>query len=99
MPQPPADHVTRPMVTAASCTASFVQLAGLAALQGEQASVGRMVAEFKRRRDLIVDGLNRLPGVRCARPRGAFYVFPNITGARRPSGEVAVRLLHDAGRA
>ena len=97
MPQPLAEHVTRLMVNSASCTASFVQLAGLAALQGEQASVGRMVAEFKRRRDLIVDGLNRLPGVRCARPRGAFYVFPNITGAGRPSGEVAERLLNEAG--
>ena len=97
MPQALAEHVTRLMVNSASCTASFVQLAGLAALQGEQASVGRMVAEFKRRRDLIVDGLNRLPGVRCARPRGAFYVFPNITGAGRPSGEVAERLLNEAG--
>jgi aspartate/methionine/tyrosine aminotransferase len=56
-----------------------------------------MVAEFKRRRDLIVDGLNRLPGVKCARPRGAFYVFPNITGTRHTSAEVAERLLNEAG--
>jgi aspartate/methionine/tyrosine aminotransferase len=97
MPQPLAEHVARLMVNSASCTASFVQLAGIAALQGDQAPVARMVAEFKRRRDLLVDGLNRLPGVTCARPRGAFYVFPNITGTGRPSGEVAERILSDAG--
>ena len=97
MPAALADHVTRLMVNSASCTASFVQLAGVAALEGEQACVGRMVAEFRRRRDLIVDGLNRLPGVKCASPKGAFYVFPNITGTGRPSAEVAQRLLDEAG--
>jgi aspartate/methionine/tyrosine aminotransferase len=97
MPVPLAEHVTRLMVNSNSCTASFVQLAGIAALQGDQTPVARMVAEFKRRRDLIVDGLNRLPGVKCARPRGAFYVFPNVTGTRRPSAEVAERLLNEAG--
>ncbi|HEV8614761.1 MAG TPA: pyridoxal phosphate-dependent aminotransferase [Methylomirabilota bacterium] len=97
MPVDLAEHVTRLMVNSASCTASFVQLAGVAALQGEQAAVGRMVAEFKRRRDVIVDGLNRLPGVSCRRPRGAFYVFPNITGTGRASAEVADRLLNEAG--
>jgi aspartate/methionine/tyrosine aminotransferase len=56
-----------------------------------------MVAEFKRRRDLLVDGLNRLPGVTCRRPRGAFYVFPNVTGTGRRSAEVAERLLQEAG--
>jgi len=97
MPKSLAEHVTRLMVNSNSCTASFVQLAGIAALQGDQTPVARMVAEFKRRRDVIVDGLNRLPGVRCARPRGAFYVFPNITGTRRPSAEVADLLLNEAG--
>jgi aspartate/methionine/tyrosine aminotransferase len=97
MPVPLAEHVTRLMVNSNSCTASFVQLAGIAALQGDQTPVARMVAEFKRRRDLIVDGLNRLPGVKCARPRGAFYVFPNVTGTRRSSAEVAERLLNEAG--
>jgi aspartate/methionine/tyrosine aminotransferase len=72
-------------------------MAGIAALQGDQTPVARMVAEFRRRRDLFVDGLNRLPGLKCARPRGAFYVFPNITGTRRPSSEVAERLLNEAG--
>jgi aspartate/methionine/tyrosine aminotransferase len=97
MPTDLAEHVTRLMVNSASCTASFVQLAGIAALHGDQAPVARMVAEFKRRRDLIVDGLNGLPGVRCRRPRGAFYVFPNVTGTRRKSAEVAERLLNEAG--
>lgn len=97
MPTPLAEHVTRLMVNSASCTASFVQLAGVAALQGDQAPVARMVAEFRRRRDLVVDGLNELPGVKCIRPRGAFYVFPNVTGTGRSSSEVAERLLTEAG--
>ncbi len=97
MPAALAEHVTRLMVNSASCTATFVQLAGLAALAGDQMPVARMVAEFKRRRDLIVDGLNRLPSVSCARPRGAFYVFPNITRTGRSSAEVAERLLSEAG--
>ncbi len=97
MPTALAEHVTRLMVNSNSCTASFVQLAGLAALQGDQGSVTRMVAEFRRRRDLVVDGLNTLPGVRCVLPRGAFYVFPNITGTGRSSAEVAERLLTEAG--
>ncbi|MBI2206060.1 MAG: pyridoxal phosphate-dependent aminotransferase [Candidatus Rokubacteria bacterium] len=97
MPAVLADHVTRLMVNSASCTASFVQLAGIAALQGDRTPVARMVAEFKRRRDLFVDGLNALPGVRCAKPRGAFYAFPNITGTRRSSSDVAERLMNDAG--
>jgi aspartate/methionine/tyrosine aminotransferase len=97
MPASLAEHITRLMVNSNSCTASFVQLAGIAALQGDQTPVANMVAEFKRRRDIVVDGLNALAGVRCARPRGAFYVFPNITGTRRPSAEVAERLLNEAG--
>jgi aspartate/methionine/tyrosine aminotransferase len=97
MPASLAEHITRLMVNSASCTASFVQLAGVAALQGDQTPVARMVAEFKRRRDLLVDGLNTLPGVHCARPRGAFYVFPNIAGTGRSSAEVAERLLNEAG--
>jgi len=97
MPRPLAEHVTRLMVNSASCTASFVQWAGIAALEGDQTPVARMVAEFKRRRDIFVEGLNRLPGVTCAMPRGAFYAFPNITGTGRPSGEVAERLLDEAG--
>ena len=97
MPPPLAEHVTRLMVNSASCTASFVQLAGVAALQGDQSPVARMVGEFKRRRDLLVAGLNTLPGVRCIVPRGAFYAFPNVRRIGRPAGEIAERLLNDAG--
>jgi aspartate/methionine/tyrosine aminotransferase len=97
MPAELAEHVTRLMVNSNSCTASFVQLAGVAALQGDHDPVRKMVAEFKRRRDIVVDGLNKLPGVTCKRPRGAFYVFPNITGSNRTSAEVADRLLQEAG--
>jgi len=97
MPPPLAEHVTRLMVNSASCTASFVQLAGIAALEGDQTPVAAMVAEFRRRRDIVVEGLNALPGVRCARPRGAFYAFPNITGTGRSSAEVAGALLDEAG--
>ncbi len=97
MPEVLAEHVTRLMVNSNSCTASFTQLAGIAALQGDQTPVAKMVAEFRRRRDLIVEGLNRLPGVSCRSPRGAFYVFPNVTALRRPSAEVAEALLKEAG--
>jgi aspartate aminotransferase len=97
MPVPLAEHLTRLMVNSASCTASFVQLAGIAALEGDQTPVARMVAEFKRRRDSFVDGLNRIPGVSCARPRGAFYAFPNVTAIGRSSAEIADRLLQGAG--
>ena len=97
MPVPLAEHLTRLMVNSASCTATFVQLAGIAALQGDQTPVAEMVAEFKRRRDLIVDGLNTLSGVSCQRPRGAFYVFPNVKALKRPSKEIATAILEEAG--
>jgi aspartate/methionine/tyrosine aminotransferase len=97
MPAPLAEHVTRLMVNSASCTASFVQLAGLAALEGDQTPVAEMVEAFRRRRDLVVAGLNDLAGVSCIRPRGAFYAFPNVTRIGRPSGEIAERLLNEAG--
>jgi aspartate aminotransferase len=97
MPAPLAEHVTRLMTNSASCTATFIQHAGLAALQGDDTPVQRMVEEFRHRRDLIVDGLNRLPGVSCTRPRGAFYVFPNVKGLRRSSKEIAHFLLDEAG--
>ena len=97
MPVPLAEHMTRLMTNSASCTATFVQQAGLAALSGDDSPVQAMVEEFRQRRDLIVDGLNRLPGVSCARPRGAFYVFPNVKALRRPSKEIATYLLDEAG--
>jgi aspartate/methionine/tyrosine aminotransferase len=85
------------MVNSASCTATFVQLAGIAALRGDQTAVARMVAEFRRRRDLLVEGLNKLPGVSCRLPRGAFYAFPNVKALRRSSKDVATALLEEAG--
>jgi aspartate/methionine/tyrosine aminotransferase len=97
MPVPLAEHVARLMVNSNSCTASFTQWAGIAALQGDQMPVRQMVAEFKRRRDIIVAGLNALPGVSCRTPKGAFYVFPNIKALKRRSGEVAEVILQEAG--
>ena len=97
MPAPLAEHMTRLMTNSASCTASFIQHAGVAALAGDDAPVQAMVEEFRRRRDLIVDGLNRIPGVSCVRPRGAFYVFPNVKSFGRPSKEIAAHLLDEAG--
>ncbi len=97
MPVPLAEQLTRLMTNSASCTATFVQLAGIAALQGDQSESYAMVEEFRRRRDLIVDGLNGLPGVSCVKPRGAFYVFPNVKALKRPSKEIATYLLDEAG--
>jgi aspartate aminotransferase len=92
-----ADAVDKLMVNSNSCTASFTQRAGLAALQGPQDAVHAMVAEFRRRRDAIVAGLNTIPGFRCAVPDGAFYAFPNITGTGMSSRDLADLLLNDAG--
>ena len=97
MPKPLAVHVTRLMTNSNSCTASFVQRAGLAAITGPQGEMHAMVAEFRARRDVIVDGLNRIPGVRCFMPKGAFYAFPNITGTGMSSKELATALLEEAG--
>jgi aspartate/methionine/tyrosine aminotransferase len=91
------DAVDKLMVNSNSCTASFTQRAGLAALEGPQDAVAAMVAEFRRRRDVIVDGLNEIPGFRCARPAGAFYVFPNVTGTGVSSDALADQLLTEAG--
>jgi aspartate aminotransferase len=97
MPKAWATRFSQLMVNSNSCTANFVQRAGIAALKGTQEPVTRMVEEFRRRRDLIVDGLNSLPGFRCPRPDGAFYVFPDVTGTGLRSQDLANRLLYDAG--
>jgi aspartate/methionine/tyrosine aminotransferase len=97
MPAPFAEAVTRLQINSTSCTASFTQLAGVEALTGPQDAVTSMVAEFRRRRDVIVAGLNRIPGFRCTTPRGAFYVFPNITGTGKKSKEIERMLLEEAG--
>ena len=97
MPAPMAQVVAKLQTNATSCTASFTQLAGAAALRGDQSPVERMVAEFRRRRDAIVAGLRTLPGFGCVCPQGAFYVFPNITGTGFSSRALADRLLDEAG--
>ena len=85
------------MVNSNSCTASFTQMAGLAALTGPQDCVDEMVAEFRRRRDAIVAGLNQIPGFRCTLPAGAFYAFANTEGTGIPSKILAERILQEAG--
>lgn len=92
-----AEAVNKLMVNSNSCTATFTQRAAMAALTGPQEESERMVAEFKRRRDAFVKGLNELPGFRCNLPRGAFYAFPNITGTGMRSKELADALLNEAG--
>ena len=92
-----ADAVNILTVNSNSCTASFTQRAGMAALSGPQDCVTAMVTEFKKRRDAIVNGLNEIPGFRCQLPAGAFYAFPNVTGTGIPSKELADILLNDAG--
>ena len=85
------------IVNSTSCTASFTQRAGIAALEGPQDDAERMVAEFRRRRDAFCAGLNSLRGFRCPIPEGAFYAFPEITGTGRGSKELADALLNEAG--
>ncbi len=92
-----ATHITRLMTNSNSCTASFTQIAGIEALRGDQASVETMRQEFMRRRDSFVAGLNRIKGFSCRMPKGAFYVFPNITQTGWKSKKLADALLEDAG--
>ena len=91
-----AAHITRLMTNSSSCTASFTQIAGIEALRGDQSSVDHMCAEFKRRRDVFVAGLNRIKGFSCRMPKGAFYVFPNITETGWKSKPLADALLEQA---
>jgi aspartate aminotransferase len=92
-----AAHVARLMTNSNSCTASFTQIAGVEALRGPQESVEEMCAEFKKRRDVMVAGLNKIKGFSCRLPKGAFYVFPNTTQTGWPSKKLADALLDDAG--
>jgi aspartate aminotransferase len=96
---PPAlvEPVTRLVINSVSCTSAFSQYAAIAALQGPWEPVEQMVAEFRRRRDVIVAGLNDIPGISCLEPQGAFYVFPNVTGTGLTSAKLAAQLLTDAG--
>ena len=97
MPLELVEPISRLMTNSVSCTASFTQMAAIEALDGPQDDAYGMVAEFKRRRDLIVNGLNAIPGIRCPMPKGAFYVFPNVEGTGLSSAEFADRLLQEAG--
>jgi aspartate/methionine/tyrosine aminotransferase len=92
-----ASQITRLMTNSNSCTASFTQVAGIEALRGDQSSVERMRAEFQRRRDAFVAGLNRIVGFSCRLPKGAFYVFPNVKKTGWQSKKLADALLTEAG--
>lgn len=92
-----AKRVTTLMTNSNSCVATFTQLAGIEALTGPQSAVEEMMAQFRARRQLIVDGLNAIPGITCKMPKGAFYAFPNITGTGMKSKELADYLLTEGG--
>jgi len=92
-----AQKVAQLQTNATSCTASFTQIAGVAALRGDQSSVDHMRGEFRRRRKVIVEGLNAIPGFHCLEPHGAFYAFPNVTGTGLASKPLADALLSEAG--
>jgi len=87
----------RMIINSVSCTAAFTQRAALAAVTGPWEPIQAMIDEFHKRRDVIIEGLNRIPGVSCVEPGGAFYAFPNITALERPSEDVAQFLLDRAG--
>ena len=92
-----AEKITQLMINSNSCTCAFVQMAGVEALKGPQDSVDKMVAEFRKRREVIVSGLNSIKGITCKKPKGAFYVFPNIKGVGKKSKEFSDYLLNEAG--
>jgi aspartate/methionine/tyrosine aminotransferase len=92
-----AAHITRLMTNSNSCTASFTQMAGIEALRGDQSAVGRMCAAFQQRSEVFSAGLNRIKGFSCRMPKGAFYVFPNITKTGWKSKPLADALLEQTG--
>ncbi len=97
MPPVLVEPVVRLITNSVSCTAPFIQHAGIEALTGPQDSVPAMTDEFKKRRDIIVDGLNQIPGINCRRPKGAFYVFPNVKGIGVDCQTLSDYLLNEAG--
>ena len=97
MPKELAEVVAKLQTNVASCTASFIQIAGIEALTGPQDWVDNVVEEFRRRRDLIVDGMNSIPGFSCHKPLGAFYVFPNVTKTGIDSKTLANKILNEGG--
>jgi aspartate/methionine/tyrosine aminotransferase len=92
-----AQKVAQLQTNSNSCTCTFTQMAGIEALKGSQAEPERMDAEFKKRREVIVSGLNNIKGITCKKPRGAFYVFPNITGTGMDCRKLGDHLLYNAG--
>jgi aspartate aminotransferase len=96
MPEPLAERIGLLLTHSIGCTAHFTQIAGVEALTGPQDQVAMMVTEYQRRRDIIVDGLNSLPGIHCLKPQGAFYAFPNIQKTNKSSDELA-NLMLDGG--
>ena len=97
LPSDLVEPLTRLIVNSTSCVPPFAQLAGVAALDGPQDAVDRMVEEFRRRRDYLVPALNGIPGVRCVEPGGAFYAFPNVSELPIDADTLADRLLDEAG--
>ena len=97
MPAPLAERVELLMTHSVGCTASFTQVAGLEAINGPQDRAEAVVSKYRRRRDALVDGLNAIPGVRCRKPQGAFYTFPNVSAFGRSSSWLAEYLLEEAG--
>jgi aspartate/methionine/tyrosine aminotransferase len=98
VPEDTAHTIELFLNSSVSCTATFTQYAALEALTPQTEKITRdMVAEFHKRRDIFADGLNSIPGIRCLKPLGAFYLFPNISGIGLPSDEFASRLLNEAG--
>jgi aspartate aminotransferase len=92
-----AGKMAQLMTNSNSCTNVFVQLAGVEALKGPQTEPEKMVAEFRKRREVIVNGLNEIKGITCTKPHGAFYAFPNITGTAMNSRKLGDHLLQNAG--
>jgi aspartate aminotransferase len=97
VPEPLVEPLTRLFINCHSCTPPATQLAGVAALTGPWDAVEAMLAEFRARRQLVVEGLNAIPGVSCIEPAGAFYAFPNITQTGLSSRALQDRLLEEAG--
>ena len=97
LPEPLVPHIVKLVANSVSCAPTFVQKAAIKALTGPQDDVQEMVRQFKARRELIVSGLRNIPGITCAMPGGAFYVFPNIEGTGLASDEFADRSLKEAG--
>jgi aspartate/methionine/tyrosine aminotransferase len=97
MPRELAERVGLLLTHSLGSTAHFTQFAGVEAIVGPQNMVDGMVEEYQRRRNVIVDGLNQIPGISCKKPQGAFYVFPNIRGTGMSSNELANLILEKAG--